>query len=687
MSKQLLKPDGIDRIVHVLSKSVISLTRRKDVRIKRVDVYTPAAFTDGTTISLSDHYLKELSAKLERGTTPEQTALLIARVKGFVYHEMAHCLYSPRSRSDIFKAAQYKNLGRSFNILEDQRIEYLLTGRFRNHSKFLTVSTLDYVLRCSDNPHWTESAHAFIHGRRFLPEDIRDLAYRQFAKGAAVADEISDIIDEYLTLTFPSNNDRALQLIERFDQLIGPDAISKGGGGYEPNGTTSGSPESESQQRADRDKAEKNEADKGQGNAGESDDGDDESPESDGAGDADGDGDGDSDDEPINNQSSAGRQSPDSDDDDTDDGEGSDTDGGYGGGAGGEDTDNSVPLPDTDDYDSLVKKAFDDLSNDQEIIDSSHDFTEALGRMKAEGGLLSNVYVPFSKHDVPLQYRGVPQKVSTNLRKLTDKFRRTWQTGREQGKINVLAYQTRRAGDTNFFDRYQRGNADAAAVEVVVLVDASGSTGNLSSSVYKRYQEVGSSCLNEDSTAGNGRIVDYSALAGWAVKRSVDSLPNSRCTVYAFGSDPESNERYVTAGLLYGPNDKTEATSFLVPGRLKGSSWEGLGSTDPEWVIRESAKLFDGTRAKNRLLVIITDGSWDSSDPDQLVESYNKGGVKTALFGVGSARSAGHGVVAQYGSHGCQYAADLYDTTDLPKKVEELVAEMLSSRAVAGGIR
>ncbi len=144
----------------------------------------------------------------------------LVSLHGLNYHEVAHILYSPRSSSDITKWAKENQYGKSFNILEEARIETLLTTKYPSTRIFLEATTLQYLL---DRPkdEWADT-YPIMVGRKYVDVEWREITGNLFANkyGMALAVEITDIVNKYRTLVFPDDYDIAKKLIERLGQII-----------------------------------------------------------------------------------------------------------------------------------------------------------------------------------------------------------------------------------------------------------------------------------------------------------------------------------------------------------------------------------------------------------------------------------------------------------------------------------
>lgn len=144
----------------------------------------------------------------------------LVSLNGLNYHEVAHILFSPRSSSDITKWAKENQYGKAFNILEEARIETLLTTKYPSTRIFLEATTLQYLL---DRPkdEWADT-YPIMVGRKYVDIEWREITGNMFAKkyGIAMATEITNIVNSYRTLAFPNDYLIAKSLIERLGKLI-----------------------------------------------------------------------------------------------------------------------------------------------------------------------------------------------------------------------------------------------------------------------------------------------------------------------------------------------------------------------------------------------------------------------------------------------------------------------------------
>jgi len=138
----------------------------------------------------------------------------ITSLKGLSLHEIAHILLTPRAGSNLAKSVQKAKLWRAFNALEDQRIEMMMTKRFGGVADWLSATIAKHLVADA-------SQHSLVfpllHGRKYLPQDLRDAVYQAYEKPDTCA-EIASIIDQYIVLNLadPKKYTIAFDLVQRY---------------------------------------------------------------------------------------------------------------------------------------------------------------------------------------------------------------------------------------------------------------------------------------------------------------------------------------------------------------------------------------------------------------------------------------------------------------------------------------
>ena len=187
-------------------------------------------------------------------------------------------------------------------------------------------------------------------------------------------------------------------------------------------------------------------------------------------------------------------------------------------------------------------------------------------------------------------YRNLLHALSRTLERLVRAAEPGWDYRQPHGRVNVLRWERDRDIESAF-DVWDEGVQDAVDMEVVVLLDDSG------------------------STAG---VFEESLNAMWVTKRALDRIGAST-TVITFSDSAE---------VLYHRRDRAETTIRW--------SYHG-GGTQPLAAVKQAAYIFARTRKTQRILVVFTDGEWsltkdkEGLTPDDYIARMSKDGVTTAL--------------------------------------------------------
>jgi hypothetical protein len=582
-----------------------SIITRKDLTVTLVrDTHIPApAWSTGDSISFHEG---RIAGNLH-------TAEGVMSLKGLTCHEVSHILYTPRAGSNIALWVADEGLHSYWNMLEDMRIERLLTGRFgRAVVPWLTATIAQHLL---SEPEAVKSAFPLIHGRTYLPLELR-VAVREAFVAQSVVRELASVIDEYVRLVFPRDVETAKALIIRYRDLL--KQAGKEANQPEPDGTcgsgsegfdSSSRPATQKEQERDQQKADK-QGDKSDDIPeptqptepvdGDDEDGDQPTDDGDSTDEGEGDGEGEqsgdeqgdeSGDEqggqpgqptdqqggqPGEGQSDSDGQSTHGQPSDSDGETSNDGKGGSGaGGAGDSD-------PDLED---LLESILDDIAKD--FAESIHDtLVEIAGGAELEGnGNAAPQQAPFNEFEPSLDARLASNAFGRELEDLQTQFDPGWERETASGKLNVGRY-LRGADIDESFDRWQSGRDDAVDIECVIVLDRSG------------------------SMSDRMRVAMESM---WAIKRALDTIGAST-TVVLYGS---------ATSVLYGAHD--EATS-TVRGVSAG------GGTYPVDAVQHAVNVLAQSDRKVKLLLNITDGAWErGADADELIATARRAGVVTAL--------------------------------------------------------
>lgn len=575
----------------------------------------------------------------------------IVKLTGLNYHELAHVLYTPPVTSWLaIMLRGSSNLFPFYNVLEDQRIETLLTGKFPSTIPYLTNTVLDFIVQHPDTE--LSSVFPLVHGRRYLPVDLRRGMRQRFAD-QKVAGRIADIIDEYRFLAIPVSpsakptSQHALDLIEEFAKLLSqapadphghnddnglPQRPSDDGRRNSATSTQKSASEAAQEQDdqfdddddelddkdfgfdddADSDDDadntdESDDTDAGNGGGGSDSDDDDESDDNgaDEGGTEDADTDAESEDGGSGNGTSVDDESEDGagngsgDDSDSGDGDSDDADDQGSAGSGvGEDVVNQ-DAPSVEDLKELAKRHQESVKADSDVVKEVQDRLSQITDINSLTPTSSVFKRSQVRQSVSSAWASTSRKMAAHFQRIVRESDPGWNTHQASGRINVQRAMHADSLD-EVWDRWDEGNQLANSLEVVVLVDRSSSMkyveGHLSESV-------------------------------WALKKALDGIGAST-TVFAFSS-PSMYTGELGYDRLYAREDK------VVGG--KAIPVKASGGTNPIHALQETYKLLATSDKVMKLVIILTDGYWqdDVQDCNIIMERLNKGGVTTALAYMG----------------------------------------------------
>jgi len=212
-----------------------------------------------------------------------------------------------------------------------------------------------------------------------------------------------------------------------------------------------------------------------------------------------------------------------------------------------------------------------------------------------------------------------------------------WELERPTGKLNVRRAMNADVNEIGkLFDRWTMGNEDYD-IECCIALDRSGSM----------YSEIGSA-----------------SRSAWVIKRAIEKI-NGRVSVMTFNHESR---------MLYTADQKASATSATIT--------HASGGTDPRYAILESQRIFAQSKAKTKLLFLLTDGGF-AKDSDFAIESMNRDGVFTSVIFLSSedyAKSvmANPEMIASY-SHGAKNFRAIGKPSDLVKVAKDVVKHTIKA--------
>ena len=499
----------------------------------------------------------------------------LTQVTGLNYHELCHHLYTPRKGTTLVQHIIEQDHFQAFNILEDQRIETLFVARYPAVAPFLTATVARWLGRDEED---LPGNYLCIRGRTYLPVEIRQ-AFRDAFAFPELIPTIIDIVDKYRLLAFPKDYELAKELIKRFhEEVLTPMGLTAQDLDGGPNGCGTRSPMGKG--RPEPGKAQERDSQRAQGMGTK------ESvfiPKP-------------KEDAPTQTSEGKQEQSPTSD--------------------GGNDQ-GQVLRP------STTQEALEIRDN---TINSAPSTQAGTGHVPSMGGIPDNINDMLNtaiedvlarkdvQADVKAKQRvivggdgkhedvtksgkfdstAVPQEAvvsyrrfARELQRLRDEAEPTWAKETPTGRLNVQRV-IRGCEVDQAFDRWEEGD-DGCDIEAVILVDRSGSM----------------------SSQQNDR---KASIACWTLKRALESI-EAPVTVYAFDDKAE---------VAYKRSEAASKTQYKFI--------YGNGGTQPYPSLLAAEQLLMSSRKKNKMLFIITDGVFDASKNDEIIERIGKRGILTVM--------------------------------------------------------
>lgn len=611
------------------------------------------SYTDGRTITFNQSVIGDPS-----------TIEDIIRLTGLNLHEDAHVMFTPRDGLMV-NTIRRMGMHKTFNVLEDQRIETLFTAMYPSSIPYFVSAVMRFCIAHEDA--W-ESNYPLIHGRYYLPKDVRAEFKRRFARQDLIPQFVS-IIDEYRKMVLPLDQDRALELVKQFHDLL-MDMSQQGMEPEDPFGHVCGRPtevtvgqplgQQGQQEAADRSDAyddafndEDDDEDDDSDPATGSDRNDDADPstnaqpdpdadEADGEDGEDGEGDAtgtsgdkaedDADTGKGDGDTSGGDADGDADASDGDDDD-SDLQGAGGTGAGSNKPDDNPPMDD-DDFEKLM----DDYAKAYEAMEDVQEDAADKQRSIVRGDGDITTHLPngrYSDRSIGGDDARLVRAFSKELERLRADSDPGWATHRASGRVNVRR-AVQGAPLTEIWDEWQEGNNDATDIEAVIALDTSGSM---------------------DSE------IEMASRAMYVIKRALETVDAS-VTVLSFDYG---------ARLVYSRDEKVSRTKY----RLMKAD----GGTHAREAIIEAVRILNTSKRSNKLLIVITDGRWDdygrtdevsSLTSDGLIRVMGERGYTTALAHIGSRTTPS--------SHKCQVVTVINHANDLPSFARQIVTQSIAKK-------
>lgn len=541
------------------------------------------AWNDGKRITVNESMIPSI-----------ESASGLVTCLGLNHHEVAHVLFTLGNHTqfveDLIAAGEWK----TYNLLEDMRIETLFSAQYISSKRYLTAPVLQFIV---ENESAWPTAHLLTYGRRYLPLEIRKEFRKRFAGDQALRTRAEQIIDEYrmLDLSDSAKHATARSLVAEMHALIGTLLPSlsvpqqnamddhSGCGGlrkFSNDRSKVARAERDAGRRRDDESASQEEKESsGEDGSGFYDDPDDRDDMADDFTD------GESSDQ-GNGDSGRGEGAPDENGDARDTGSGgaapnegddANTPGSSGGSAspeesGADDTDQGDNLgmsggagtgaPDgRAEIDDLVRRAVEAIAGDTEV---KNEITRLRNEMANEANVDTLIKSEKYRENVPTPAAGSALHEATReLQQLKTKFEPGWEYGTDHGRVNVQRAMTADFGDTDIYDSWDEGREEDAALEAVIVIDNSASMRDMMGSASE---------------------------AAWVIKRALDEV-DALSTVFTFNTETRK---------LYGRGEKASQVGVR--------HVSATGGTIPEGAMKEARMILGESERPNKLFVIVTDG-------------------------------------------------------------------------------
>lgn len=623
---------------------ILTGSSQLDIQVESTNGYhgTAPSWTDGKKIVFDETSIPESFTNAQ-----------LVSLFGLNYHELAHILYTPISKNAPIHSVLYdlaskrfpdgwlpSHIHAGFNILEDQRIERLMIGQWPSTKPYFVNAASDHILNTlrktyTNREEALANAYTLILGRSYLGSDVIRQARGSFItfKGAELADKIESIVKEYQTLVYPDDTERAAELILDLYESVSRDVLNN-----QPehgNHGTVATPVSQTEQNKNQkeaqgaaSEAEENEAEEEQDAVEDSEGGGTE--KADEGGDEGGSGSGEASDEDSGDDSDGNGS-----------GEGSDSekaenhsDNSRSQSAGSQE---GSPRNDISDLKETLRSLKEEVLEDNNVLDELVDVREKMNRVRTFDVTKAGIpKVRGTKNIVLREDIVTSRKIENEFRQLITQADPGWESDHSDGRINIG--RAMNSDDLeSVWDRWEPGHNDVNDLEVVLLIDTSGSM--------------------------KGRIEDVSRFT-WAVKRALDSIDAST-TVLTYDSDVE---------VLFTADQKAIRNEY--------TSMKAKGGTSVSDALTTAKRVLDVSKRTHKIIITMTDGSWhDSFESEKIIRQLNKGGCHTALaylsgYKMEEERKKAY-TSSQQINHCCQTTAVVADGKELAEFASKVVKNVM----------
>lgn len=489
-------------------------------------------------------------------------------VSGLNYHELCHVVWTPgvdfvrRTVGDSI-ADSLKNdrdVQRAWNILEDQRIETLMVAKYRNLRHYFTAIFVKYILSGD-----VDTMYLLTHGRKYLPRKVRRYLEQSFTCGERdfVLGEIKRIIDEYrlLDLSTAGGLHRAYLLIRQFISILNragltmpkPPCTDNNGAAVTSKGTSDPqsadglSKKARSEDQSEDEQKEDNESNSGAKNQ------DDETEDKDGSSSGDADA---NDDTPGSGNHKKQRAT----------------------------------------LGKLLDEALAEAVSDDKVQQEVKSLSDAVSN--ALPTTVETMRTMHSHLKIASVHHQNAADIATALRETEMDVDPGWHPHASSGRLNVGRAMLADPTDDDLWDRWEEGGPDGLDIEMVILLDRSGS-------MHKHELEL--------------------TNAAWVMKRAADSA-GVALSVFTYNA---------LAACVYLAHERAEddLLTHIHPN----------GGTNPYTALCDAHAILTGTARKVKILMLMTDGMFSDStcnseyqklglgSSDDVIQDLNDIGARTMM--------------------------------------------------------
>jgi hypothetical protein len=425
-----------------------------------------------------------------------------------------------------------------------------------------------------------------IHGRKYLPAEIRDNIRQAYNDQANVV-ELSNLIDEFLGVSFPRDTDRAIEIVQRVHDLLPKDidgGITHGSGQsdcpYNPDPNAPTQPTDSLADSVAQDVKDE-QGDPTQTTAGKSDS---QSDTQDNDDDADVLGSGDESDDDSADESGDANGSSDGSSDSNDSSPANDADGS----GSGKSTESATPDALRGILNDVLDSVLDALAHD------IADIREQIVGQDSSLGSVTTGHLPRANYrdtNVSADVFNNARDFGYEMEQLKTQHDPAWELETDSGRLDIERVLNGCEPD-RAFNRWTDGNEQAVEIEAVVALDISGSMGH---------------------------IIDDAYRAMFQIKSGLETIPDTACSVLTYNGETH---------LLYSADERAGST-------VRDAGYGG--GTNGLIAVRHANNILAESNKAVKILFVICDG--DLNGVENQVALMQQAGVLTVLAWVGGGYS------------------------------------------------